>query len=269
MMSKYLQVVWLYIIGLIIILFGVYMLMNTPGPTSFVVMLVGLGVAAVGSAHGRKMRQMGPYGLEDLMREGGEPLGPVEAEAGKDQEKFPEEPLPEQGQAKAAPEQAGEAAPEEKAAPEGPPEPKRGGIMSIFRRGPPGERLMPDDVVNIELEDIKSGKLVPTEADVIELVCPRCGAENEEKNFYCYSCGNKLRRKPGPEAKTKKEMKVEPGAIALVGEQRVAKVIVCPKCNAANKESDKFCFNCGKKLRAERVKKKAAKPFQKLEKIGK
>ena len=78
----------------------------------------------------------------------------------------------------------------------------------------------------------------------------------DEKNFYCYSCGNKLRRKPSKDSKAKKDIPLEPGSIAVVGDQRVARVVICPKCNAANKQSDKFCFNCGKKLRAERVKAK-------------
>ncbi len=59
MMSKYLQVVWLYVIGIMIIFVGVYLLMLNSGPGSFIVMLVGLGVAAMGSAHGRKMRISG------------------------------------------------------------------------------------------------------------------------------------------------------------------------------------------------------------------
>ena len=255
MMSKYLQVIWLYIIGLIVILIGVYMLVNNPGPASFVVMLVGLGVAAVGSAHGRKMRQMGQFGIEDLMREG----APQEPVAGGEQEGEPEEqppaqegqPVPEQPEAQAIEEgpQEGPVQQEEEA-------PKRGGIMGIFRRGPSMPKMRPDDIVNIELEDIRSGKLVPTEADVIELVCPKCNAENDEKNFYCYGCGNKLRRKPSKDSKVKEGIPIEPGSIAVVGDQRIAKVVICPKCNAANKQTDKFCFNCGKKLRADRGKKK-------------
>jgi ribosomal protein L40E len=274
-MSKYLQVIWLYIIGLLVILIGLYLLINNGGPSSFLVMLVGLGIAAVGSAHGRKMKQMGQLDIEQLMKERG--FGEQEgADADKEpaQEQLEQPPLPE---GKDVPEQSPAAPPaeqseqaeaekppekvEEKAAePEEPEVPKGGGLMSIFKRGPDEGELRPDDVMQIELQDIKSGKLAPTEADVIELVCPKCGAENDEKNFYCYTCGNKLRRKPKDALKSK--IMVEPGAIAVVGDKRVAKVVVCPKCNAANKETDKFCFNCGKKLRADRlkvVKKKAVK----------
>jgi len=30
---------------------------------------------------------------------------------------------------------------------------------------------------------------------------------------------------------------------------KVIKVLVCPKCGMENQETDKFCYNCGKKLR--------------------
>lgn len=30
---------------------------------------------------------------------------------------------------------------------------------------------------------------------------------------------------------------------------KVVKVLVCPKCGSENKETDTFCYNCGKKLR--------------------
>jgi len=252
MMSKYLQVVWLYVIGLMVILIGVYLLINNGGPSSFVVMLVGLGVAAIGSAHGRRMRQLGQFGIEDLMREGG-----PEVAAGKEPAPTQSVAIQEQAASQPVAEQVKEVRPEERVVERGEPiEPKRGGILGVFRRGPAERHMGPQEIMQIEMEDIKSGKLAPTEADVIELVCPRCGAENEEKNFYCYSCGNKLRRKPTKEAKIKRpEIAVEPGAIEVVGEKMVAKVVICPRCNAANKEADKFCFNCGKKLRTERGKK--------------
>jgi ribosomal protein L40E len=269
MMSKYLQVVWLYVTGLIVILLGVYLLMLESGPSSFIVMLIGLAIAAIGSAHGRKMRQMGTFDIEELMKEGGEPLPPgtpaVEQQATEQMEQQigPEQP-PQPAPAQPAEQEEevpgpikGVVGPEEQE----PAEPKKGGILGIFNKEPgePDDRhLGHDDVMEIELEDIRSGKLVPTEADVIELVCPKCGAENNEKNFYCYSCGMKLRRKPGKDAKVQEpKITVEPGSISLVGEQRVAKVIICPKCNAANKEHDKFCFNCGKKLRSDKALQKA------------
>ena len=271
MMSKYLQVVWLYVTGLVVILLGVYLLILESGPSSFIVMLVGLSIAAIGSAHGRKMRQVGSFDIEDFMKEGGEPLPPGTQPVEQQAPEQPAEPVqqmpspapPEQPvEQQEAPEQEplkGVAGPEPEQQPQ-PEEPKKGGILGIFTKEPgqAGEHLAPNDVMELELEDIKSGKLVPTEADVIELVCPKCGAENNEKNFFCFSCGMKLRRKPDKDAKVQEpDIRVEPGSISVVGEQRVAKVIVCPKCNAANKESDKFCFNCGKKLRSDKAMKKA------------
>ena len=267
MMSKYLQVVWLYVTGLVVILLGVYLLILESGPSSFIVMLVGLSIAAIGSAHGRKMRRMGSFDIEDFMKEGGEPI--PEGTEPVEQQQAPEPPAGEEIQEPVpaptpAPKQEEEApgpvkgvvGPEEQA------EPKKGGILGIFNKEtgqPMDSDLGRDDVMEIELQDIRDGKLVPTEADVIELVCPKCNAENNEKNFYCYSCGMKLRRKPDKDAKVQEpDISVEPGSISLVGEQRVAKVIVCPKCNAANKEHDKFCFNCGKKLRSDKAMKRAS-----------
>jgi len=232
MMSKYLQVVWLYVIGIMIIFVGVYLLMLKSGPGSFIVMLVGLGISALGAAHGRKMRVSGELGMEDIMRQKG-----FDVRNEQDNQPVNEEP--------AAPEEEQPA--EEAASGE---EPREGRKPIFFKRFPSRPASAAAD---IEMEDIKSGKLAPTEADVIELVCRSCGAENDEKNFFCFNCGAKLRRKSSSEAKLKEPplIPVEPGSIKMVGDKRVAKVVICPKCNSSNKESDKFCYNCGKKLRTE------------------
>lgn len=247
MMSKYLQVIWLYITGLVIILVGVYLMMSQAGPGSFILMLVGLGIASIGSAHGRKMRQMGNLNLEELM--GKKTLDRAEdsVEEGQDvPEGLPSSPPAETETEKPA---------EQPQEPGVPRLPRMSLLKGILRRKQEvGEELGPDDIMQIELEDIKSGKLAPTEADVIELVCPRCGAENMEKNYYCFKCGNRLRRKPLKDEGKKTGIAVEPGSISVIGDKKVAKVVICPKCNAANKQHDKYCFNCGKKIRAERVK---------------
>ena len=244
MMSKYLQVVWLYVIGILIILIGVYMLALNSGSSSFVVMLVGLGLAALGSAHGRRLRQIeidqfmkgkGPYG--EPGKEPGEAVAEEQAEA-------------------PAAEQVEEAGMEERAEGGEPAVPKAG--FGFLRKKSAESRIGPEEIEEIEMEDIRKGKLAPTEADIIELVCPRCNAENEEKNFFCFNCGNKLRRKPTKES-TKTKIAVESSVISMVGEKRVAKVMICPRCNGANKETDRFCFNCGKKLKAERAVKEKKK----------
>jgi len=52
-----------------------------------------------------------------------------------------------------------------------------------------------------------------------------------------------------PEIKTAKpvlETREEPPEEEHV---KVVKVLVCPKCGTENQETDKFCYNCGKKLR--------------------
>ncbi|MCD6496361.1 MAG: zinc ribbon domain-containing protein [Candidatus Aenigmarchaeota archaeon] len=242
MMSKYMQVVWLYVIGIVIIFVGLYMLMVNSGPSSFIVMLMGLAIAAMGAAHGRRMRMMGQLDFEQLMKERGfEPEKPKES--GKppqsEGEKGAEVPKPEDFE-------------EENQEPKPRTEGLLGGILGALKRPPAEGPLTQDEVLHLEMEDIKEGRIVPTEADVIKLVCPKCGAENESQNMFCYKCGTRLRRlTPGEEKSGKINLRIEPGAIQVVDDERVARVIICPKCNVANKVGDKYCWNCGKKLKAE------------------
>jgi ribosomal protein L40E len=243
MMAKYMQVVWLYLIGLVIIIIGVVTLVNNPGPTSFVIMLVGLFIAAIGAAHGRKLRMTGQLDIDGMMQEKGF--------EGEDVEK----PDPEDLKA-----QEGEVPAEEEIPPEDIEEepremPSRGGgfgkFLSSFGR-PKDEPLSQEEILQLEVQDIKDGKIVPTEADIIEFVCPVCDAANEERNYFCFKCGNRLRRKtPEEDTEGKTHLKVEPGSIEILDEQRVAKVVMCPACNAPNKVRDKFCWSCGKKIKAE------------------
>ncbi|UCD02850.1 MAG: zinc ribbon domain-containing protein [Candidatus Aenigmatarchaeota archaeon] len=243
MMPKYMQVVWLYLIGLLIIIVGIIMLVNSPGPMSFVVMLVGLAVAAIGAAHGRKMRMTGQFDM-DQMKEEGPPEGVDEKPQPED---FPQEE---------------EAPPEEE--PEEPKQvPSMGGgfrrFLASFRRRQ-DEPLSEEEIMQLEIDDIKEGKIVPTEADIIEFMCPVCSAANEERNYFCFKCGNKLRRKtPEEDGEGRTHLKVEPGSIEIVNEQRVAKVIMCPDCNTPNKVRNKFCWSCGKKIRSDALEEKRAK----------
>ncbi len=241
MMTKYMQVVWLYVIGILIIFFGLYMLMTNSDPMSFMVMLMGLAVSAIGSAHGRKMRAMDQFGMEGGMQER-EPA-----------QKQPEEPRAEDFIPEEAQPEESEESPRGDFAPRGQPmSEKISGIMGIFRKKSPGEPLSKRDILHIEMDDIKGGSIVPAEADVIELVCPKCLAENESQNLFCFSCGNRLRRMtPGEEASGEINLKIEPGAIEMIDDNRVAKVIICPKCNVANNVEDRFCWNCGKKIRSD------------------
>jgi len=245
MMTKYMQVVWLYVIGLSIIFIGIYSLMTSPGPASFVIMLVGLGIAAIGAAHGRRMRTMGGFDMQQMMRDKG--FGPEKPKQAAQEPHEAEEAAPEEEKGNEAP-KAGDFAPR----PESALSKKISGITSIFSRGPQQEPLTQDDIMRMEMEDIKEGRIVPAEADVIMLVCPKCGAENESQNLFCYKCGTRLRRlTPGEKETGRISLKIDPGAITVVDDHRVAKVVICPKCNAANKVGDKFCWNCGKKLRSD------------------
>jgi hypothetical protein len=228
MMSKYMQVVWMYLIGILIIFFGIIMLTMKSGPNSFLVMLIGLAIAAIGAAHGRKMRSLGQLEMPQLP-----------GEKGMDEEKK---------------EKRKEKAQEEAPAEEKPSGPGIGSAIGGFigsLRNRQGGNLTEGDIENIEMEDMKRGSIVSTSADVIELVCPKCMAENEEQNYYCFKCGNKLRKTPREKNEEKSGIAVEPGTISVVGDKRVAKVVICPKCNLANKVGDKYCWNCGKKIRSD------------------
>ncbi len=238
MMSKYMQVVWLYLIGLAIIFVGIFTLISSPGPTSFIIMLVGLGIAAMGAAHGRRMRMMGQLDIEQIMKEKG-----LQQEADEKPEPgdFPREEKAEEGDE--SPEE-GEPAGDEAGG-------RFGSFMQMFRRRPPEEPLTQEEIMHLEMGDMQEGRIVPTEADIIEFVCPRCGAANEERNYFCFKCGNRLRRKTPGEDDGGTHLKVEPGSIELVENQRVAKVVICPKCNVPNKVGDKFCWSCGKKIKSE------------------
>lgn len=240
MMSKYMQVVWLYLIGIAIIFFGLIMLSMKSGPSSFIVMLMGLAVSAIGAAHGRRMRAMGQFDMGPAPK--GEDGRQAENKGMTEEEGAPEEMRREERQ---APADAGGA----------------GGmnlgsrfvkVMDIFRRGPEGPEVNEEVVDGIEMEDMKRGKIAAVSADVVELVCPKCMAENEDKNVFCFKCGNRLRRKGSKEGdEDRPEIAVEPGTISVVGDRKVAKVMICPKCNLANKVGDKYCWNCGKKIRSD------------------
>ncbi len=236
MMSKYMQVVWLYLIGLLIIFVGIFTLISSPGPSSFVIMLVGLTVAALGAAHGRRMRMMGQFDIEQIMRE----KGLVE-----EPEKPKPEDFPQQEGAGEVPEGRSQAAAVAMST-------RLRELMMSFKKRPPQEPLSQEEIVQLEMSDIKEGKIVPTEADIIEFVCPMCGAANEERNYFCFKCGNRLRKKtPEEDQAGRTHLKVEPGSIELVENQRIAKLVICPKCNVPNRVGDKFCWSCGKKIRSE------------------
>ena len=251
MMAKYMQVVWLYLIGLIVILIGVYTLITNPGPVSFVVMLVGLAVAAIGAAHGRKMRMMGQFDMDQMMKDGGL------VEEGEENPEAQDVPEQEEG---GPPEEAGE---------EPRQVPQMGGgfkkFLGSFRKTHE-EPLSEEQVLQLEIEDIKDGKIVPTEADIIEFICPVCSAANEERNYFCFKCGNKLRRKtPEEDQEGRTHLKVDPGAISIRDDQRVAKVVMCPECNTANKIRNKYCWSCGKKIKSDTLVEKKEKSEKAIE----
>jgi ribosomal protein L40E len=184
-MKKYLSVVWLYSIGVSVIILGLVFVYQNPGPSGIMVMLAGLAVSGVGAARGRKIMLSGeefaePPKAEDVRVTGSpsarkpgpsarEPAAPV------DINRIPPKPF----------------------------QPVFRGIRRVVEN-------MPRNVPRAESaaepartkEEAMEEELTPsTEEAHVEyrekivkiIICPKCGTENSEIAKYCYNCGKKLR----------------------------------------------------------------------------
>jgi preprotein translocase subunit Sss1 len=175
-LKHFLRSAWLFIVGVVVAIIGVYTLLAMPdiGSVSFLIMLVGLFFTGTGSIYGkRKLR--GDYymtseepGLEKFRKEKPKPVAeqiPAESEQG---EEFLEE-------AEQAEEQRVERPEIETSKP----------VLETTQKPP-------------EEEHVKVIKVI---------VCPKCGTENQETDKFCYNCGKKLRMKGFPGEKKGKAKK--------------------------------------------------------------
>lgn len=162
----FLRSAWLFIVGVIVAVIGVYMLLMVPeiGSNSFIIMLIGLFFTGAGSIYGKR-RLRGEYYMateeRDIVKK--EKPKPVDrpGEAGESEE-FLEE-------AEQAEEKRTEAPEIETSKPR------------LEATGEPEEHVR---VIKV-------------------LLCPKCGTENKETDIFCYNCGKKLRLKGFPEKEKK------------------------------------------------------------------
>ncbi|NIO19907.1 MAG: zinc-ribbon domain-containing protein [Candidatus Aenigmarchaeota archaeon] len=164
-LEYFLRSAWLFIIGVAISLVGVYTLVamsQSVGSGSFVIMLVGLFFTGTGSIYGkRKMR--GEYYMATEERDIVKKQKP--------------KPTPFR-------------------------EPERAEGTEEFL-----EEAEQAEEQRVERPEISKPAFETTQKPTVEehvkvikvLVCPKCGAENQEMDKFCYNCGKKLRLKGFPE----------------------------------------------------------------------
>ncbi len=153
--GKYLKVTGLYIIGVIVIICGLYIFFTESSPdmicNSFYVMFGGLVVSGIGSVYGRKKLRNPDF--RKALKEEKKQKKLKEREREKERlRKAKEKEI--KKQAKVTPEPATAAAPAESAAVEAP----VGGVIKV-------------------------------------IICPHCGEENRYTARFCDKCGKRLRPK--------------------------------------------------------------------------
>ncbi len=185
---QYIKVLWIFLFGMVIVLYGVYVLfvfgevgLYTLG-SSFWVMLIGLLLTGVGSIYGKKKLQ--------------------------DPNTFREKPKGGLGGFIQSTTQPAPAKQLQEAPAETKPNPMRPVLQGA-------EKRIEDDVRRVVSKGMKIATTVATKTSTSQA---------------------------GSQA-------------ASQGNVKVVKVLICPKCGSENQEQDKFCFNCGKKLRMSGAKK--------------
>lgn len=157
-MGKYLSIIGLFVIGIIIVIAGVYYFITSAAETfeyqlGIILMLIGLLVTGVGAIRGKRtMRSVGYFAQYPP----GAPARPA-----------PAQPRP---------------------APETPPAGSE----------PPTQTPAPRPTPSVPAtQPAKAGaKPAKTPEKVVKvLVCPKCGSENQVTDMFCFNCGKKLRPK--------------------------------------------------------------------------
>jgi len=198
-----LKSVWVFLLGVAVAVTGLLCLLFRPdiGTNSFIIMLMGLFFTGAGSIYGkRKLR--------------GEP--PVLAPGEKAEHPFrllQTRPLPIR-------------------------EVPVGGLSEEKKPSGTGTKKIPDEeFLEIAEEAIESGSAeVPA---------------GEQAESRSESAASEKTETPEPE----------------IQKTRVVKIVVCPKCGAENEPKDKFCYNCGFRLKPKKRKKK--KPAKQMKKSAK
>ncbi len=161
-MGKYMSVIGMFVIGVVIVVLGVYFFMAysaTPGSTEYilgvVLMLIGLLVTGMGAISGkRKMRSVGFFAQYPDAYSRSAPMMPVQQ----------------------APAQ------------QTPVQPRPAPMVQ-----PSGARPTPSTPANQPKPKAIQEKQAPKVIKI--LVCPKCGSENQISDTFCFDCGKKLKPK--------------------------------------------------------------------------
>lgn len=194
-----LKSVWLFILGAVLALIGMYTLLTRPdmGSNPFIIMLMGLFFTGTGSIYGKKKLREGEPMVSSpdagqIPATTQAPQGAGVQQAGTQPQSPTEEFL----------ESAEDATEEEvvRQAPEKSREP-------AARPGQPPQQTSPAQQPASPAQQPAPAKTGDkAEAKVIKImVCPKCGAENQPTDKFCYNCGKKL--KPDKKKSRKKTKK--------------------------------------------------------------
>lgn len=74
-----------------------------------------------------------------------------------------------------------------------------------------------------------------------QLLCPRCGAANKAKDYWCVKCRTNLRMKKSDLAESAKPAPEEAPAVV---ENVVAPSVACQKCGHLNEPNEFYCKKC-------------------------
>jgi len=194
---QYLKVLWIFVFGMILVLYGVYMLiafgavgLYTMG-SSFWVMLIGLLLTGVGSIYGKK-KLLDPNTFK--------------AKAG-------------------------------------------GGLGSFIQSTPQVVAQQPVKELQEAPSEIKANPMRPVLHDAEKRI------EQDFKRVV--SKGIRMASTVASKASTAAAQASTQDLQSTPAQEpvKVVKVLICPKCGSENQEADRFCFNCGKKLRMSGAKK--------------
>lgn len=195
--KRYLLVIWMYIIGVIIVLIGLYTLFTSPGPSTFLIMILGLGIACIGTIRGKRLMASGV--LKNI------PKTPVKKTKSKKIEESIIEEVPEEFLRETEGIIASETELEEEEKPRivkvliCPKCSTENNEENIYCYKCGKKLKIGAKVKKHEKKDIIAGGgppiVRPGDKIVRIILCPKCGAENKEIDSYCFKCGAKLRTK--------------------------------------------------------------------------
>jgi hypothetical protein len=189
--KRYMNVIWLYAIGLVFIFSGLYMIASMgAGPSGFGFMVVGLMFSTIGGFYGKKklMEGVAPAAMEDRqmdmlkqnvvsqVRVRAPSSRDVQANAPKDWDDGGDVPdMQAQEMSRSAP-----STPVIKARP---------------LQARPQPQIQPASAAPAVAPTIEVPGIAADEKGFVKImVCPDCNTENPPGNIYCSSCGKRLRK---------------------------------------------------------------------------